>query len=85
MHKLFRRLFLFCQTFTKVGKHTSKDELIKNYENLLATINALEVSLKDDCQRGVIKVLRALTDGQIHSINEFNHLKNNLPVNTTIV
>ena len=61
-----------------MGKHASKDELIKNYESLLATINALEVSAKDDCQRGVIKVLRALTEGQIHSINEFDHLKKQL-------
>ena len=58
-----------------MGKHTSKDELIKNYENLLATINALEVSSKDDYQKSVIKVLRALTEGQIYSINEFDHLK----------
>ena len=58
-----------------MGKHASKDELIKNYENLLATINALEVSSKDDYQKSVIKVLRALTEGQIYSINEFDHLK----------
>ena len=56
-------------------KHASKDDLIKNYENLLANINALEVSAKDDYQKSVIKVLRMLTEGQIHSINEFDHLK----------
>ena len=56
-------------------KHASKDDLIKNYENLLAKINALEVSAKDDYQKRVIKVLRMLTEGQIHSINEFDHLK----------
>ena len=56
-------------------KHASKDDMIKNFENLLAKINALEVSAKDDYQRSVIKVLRMLTEGQIHSINEFDHLK----------
>ena len=56
-------------------KHASKDDMMKNYENLLAKINALEVSAKDDYQTSVIKVLRMLTEGQIHSINEFDHLK----------
>ena len=55
-------------------KHTSKDDMVKNFENLLAKINALEVTAKDDYQKNVIKVLRALTEGQIHSINEFDHL-----------
>ena len=56
-------------------KHASKDDMIKNFENLLAKINALEVSAKDDYQRNMVKVLRMLTEGQIHSINEFDHLK----------
>jgi hypothetical protein len=33
------------------------------------------VSAPDEYQKGVIKVLRALVEGQIHSINEFEHLK----------
>ena len=56
-------------------KHASKDDMVKNFEHLLAKINALEVTAKDDYQKNVIKVLRALTEGQIHSINEFDHLK----------
>ena len=56
-------------------KHASKDDMVKNFENLLAKINALVVTAKDDYQKNVIKVLRALTEGQIHSINEFDHLK----------
>ena len=59
-------------------KHASKDDMVKNFENLLAKINALEVTAKDDYQKNVIKVLRALTEGQIHSINEFDHLKRQL-------
>ena len=56
-------------------KHASKDDMIKNFENLLAKINALEFTAKDDYQRNLVKVLRTLTEGQIHSINEFDHLK----------
>ena len=56
-------------------KHASKNEMIKNFENVLAKINALEVSAKDDYQKNIIQVLRILTEGQIHSINEFDHLK----------
>ncbi len=56
-------------------KHASKNEMIKNFENVLAKINALEVSAKDDYQKNIIHVLRILTEGQIHSINEFDHLK----------
>ena len=56
-------------------KHASRNELIKNFENILSKINALEVSAKDDYQKNIIQVLRILTEGQIHSINEFDHLK----------
>ncbi len=56
-------------------KHTPADEMKKDLDNLLSKINALEVSAPDEQQKGVIKVLRALVEGQIHSINEFEHLK----------
>ncbi len=56
-------------------KHTPADEMKKDLDNLLSKINALEVSAPDEYQKGVIKVLRALVQGQIHSINEFEHLK----------
>lgn len=55
--------------------HSPADEMKKDLDNLLAKINALEVSAPDDYQKGIIKVLRALVEGQIHSINEFEHLK----------
>ncbi len=56
-------------------KHTPADELKQDLDNLLSKINALEVSAPDEYQKGVIKVLRALVEGQIHSINEFEHMK----------
>jgi hypothetical protein len=56
-------------------KHQPSDEMKKELDILLSKINALEVSAPDDYQKGVIKVLRALVEGQIHSVNEFEHLK----------
>ena len=57
-------------------KHSPPDEMRKDLDNLLAKINALEVSASDEYQKGIVKVLRVLVEGQIHSINEFEHLKN---------
>ncbi len=56
-------------------KHSPADEMKKDLDNLLSKINALEVSAPDEYQKGVIRVLRALVEGQIHSINEFEHMK----------
>ena len=56
-------------------KHSPPDEMKKKLENLLAKINALEVSVPDEYQKGIVKVLRALVEGQIHSVSEFDHLK----------
>jgi len=56
-------------------KHSPPDEMRKNLDNLLSKINALEVSAPDEYQRGIVKVLRVLVEGQIHSINEFEHIK----------
>lgn len=56
-------------------KHAPADEMKKDLDNLLAKINALEVSAPDEYQKGIVKVLRVLVEGQIHSINEFEHLK----------
>jgi len=56
-------------------KHSPPDEMRKDLDNLLAKINALEVSASDEYQKGIVKVLRVLMEGQIHSINEFEHLK----------
>ena len=56
-------------------KHLPADEMKKDLDILLSKINALEVSAPDDYQKVIIKVLRALVEGQIHSVNEFEHLK----------
>ena len=56
-------------------KHESSEQMKKDLDNLLSKINALEVSSPDEYQKNIIKVLRYLVQGQIHSVNEFEHLK----------
>jgi hypothetical protein len=56
-------------------RHVAADEMRNNLDNLLSKINAMEIIASDEFQKGSVKVLRALVEGQIHSINEFEHLK----------
>ena len=56
-------------------KHAPAQEMKKELDNMLSKINALELVASDEYQKGTVKVLRALTEGQIHAINEFEHLK----------
>ena len=58
-----------------MDKHKPSDEMIKDLVNILSKINAMEIVASDDYQKNSIKVMRALVEGQIHSINEFGHLK----------
>lgn len=56
-------------------RHAPADEMRDELDNLLSKINAMEIIASDEFQKGTVKVLRALVEGQIHSINEFEHLK----------
>ncbi len=56
-------------------KHAPADEMLNELDNLLSKINAMEIIASGEFQKGSVKVLRALVEGQIHSINEFEHLK----------
>ena len=58
-----------------MDKHKPSDEMIKDLDNILSKINAMEIVAVDDFQKNSIKIMRALVEGQIHSINEFQHLK----------
>jgi len=58
-----------------MDKHAPAQEMRKDLDGMLSKINALEVVARDEYQKGAVKVLRALTEGQVHSINEFEHLK----------
>ena len=56
-------------------KHLPSEEMKKDLDNLLSKLNAMEIVAKEEFQTNSVKVLRALVEGQIHSINEFEHLK----------
>ena len=58
-----------------MDKHRPSDEMIKELDNLLSKINGMEIVASDDFQKNSIKIMRSLVEGQIHSINEFQHLK----------
>ena len=58
-----------------MDKHKPSDEMIKDLDNILSRLNAMEIVASDDYQKSSIKIMRALVDGQMHSINEFQHLK----------
>jgi len=63
-------------------RHESADDMKKELDVLLSKINALEIIAADEFQKGTIKVLRRLVEGQIHSVNEFEHLKKALDLIT---
>ena len=65
-----------------MGSHQSSDELKKELDAMLSKLNALETIAHDEFQKGTVKVLRRLVEGQIHSINEFDHLKKALDLLT---
>ena len=65
-----------------MDKHKPSEEMIKDLDNLLSKINAMEIVAKDDFQKNSIKIMRSLIEGQIHSINEFGHLKKALDLLT---
>ncbi len=65
-----------------MDKHKPSEERIKELDNLLSKINAMEIVAKDDYQKNSIKIMRALVEGQMHSINEFGHLKKALDLLT---
>jgi hypothetical protein len=63
-------------------KHESADDMKKELDILLSKLNALEIIASDEFQKGTVKVLRRLVEGQIHSVNEFEHLKKALDLIT---
>ena len=58
-----------------MDKHKPSDEMLKDLDNMLSKINAMEIVATDDFQKNSIKIMRMLVEGQMHSINEFQHLK----------
>lgn len=63
-------------------RHESADDMKKELDVLLSKLNALEIIAADEFQKGTVKVLRRLVEGQMHSISEFEHLKKALDLIT---
>jgi hypothetical protein len=47
----------------------------KDFDILLSKLNALEASATDNFQKSLVGVLKILAENQLHSLNEFEHLK----------
>ena len=60
------------KTSTMEKKHHPSQ---KDLDALISKLNALEVSATDNFQKSVVAVLKAVVENQLHSINEFEHLK----------
>ena len=58
-----------------MSSHGSSDEMLKNLDNILSKINAMEIISSSNFEKNAIKIMRSLTEGQMHSIREFDHLK----------
>ena len=65
-----------------MAKHATPDQMQRELDILLSKINAMEVVAKDEFQIGVVKILRALVQGQAHSLSEFGHLKKAIDILT---
>jgi hypothetical protein len=47
----------------------------KDFDILVSKLNALEASATDNFQKSLIGVLKILAENQLHSLEEFEHLK----------
>ena len=47
----------------------------KDLDILISKLNSLEASATDNFQKSLVGVLKVLAENQLHSINEFEHLK----------
>ena len=65
-----------------MDKHKPSDEMIKDLDNLLSKLNAMEIVASNEFEKNSIKIQRSLVEGQMHSINEFQHLKKALDLLT---
>ena len=58
-----------------MSKHAPSGEMKKTLNDLLSKINAMEIVVSNEFEKGTVKILKALVEGEIHSINELDHLK----------
>lgn len=58
-----------------MSKENPSDARKKDLDIMLSKLNALEVSAGDNYQKSIIKILRTLVEGQMHTLNELDHFK----------
>jgi hypothetical protein len=56
-------------------KHKPSEQMVQDLDNMLSKLNAMEIIASNEFQKNSVQVMRALIEGQIHSIKEFDHLK----------
>ena len=67
---------MFARLMSKSHRdHKPSDQMLKEFDNTLSRLNAMEIVAADDFQKDTIKILKMLVEGQMHSIREFDHLK----------
>ena len=49
-----------------MDKHKPSEEMIKDLDNILSKLNAMEIVASDEYQKSSVKVMRALVEGQMH-------------------
>ncbi len=57
------------------GNHKPSEEMLKDMDNTLSRLNAMEIVASDELQKDTVRIMRMLVEGQMHSIREFDHLK----------
>lgn len=60
--------------------HKPSEQMLKELDNALSRLNAMEIVADSDFQKDTIKIMRMLVEGQMHSIREFSHLKKAMDV-----
>lgn len=61
-------------------EHKPSEEILKDLDNTLSRINAMEIVASSDFEKDTAKIMRRLVEGQMHSIREFEHLKKAMDV-----
>ncbi len=61
-------------------KHKPSDEMLKDLDNTLSRLNAMEIVASNGFEKDTVRILKMLVEGQMHSVREFDHLKKAMDV-----
>ena len=60
--------------------HKPSDRMLKELDDTLSKLNAMEIVASEGTERDTIKIMRRLAEGQMHTIRECEHLKKAMDV-----